>query len=70
MADTPCLHRWIISTPTQGVSRGVCKFCGAERDYPSEFDRALVSGRRPAWQRGKSPHPFTLSRPSSPDGDA
>lgn len=30
-----CRHHWLLSEPRQGVVRGVCKRCGARREYPA-----------------------------------
>lgn len=32
---TACRHHWMIETPNGVTSRGVCKRCGLERDFPS-----------------------------------
>ncbi len=41
---TPCVHRWVLSEPHQGVVRGICRRCGARRSYPSglEFPETLA----------------------------
>ena len=28
-----CAHYWMIESPTRPTSRGVCKLCGAEREF-------------------------------------
>jgi len=37
-----CVHHWIIAPPVKPVSRGVCKICGAEKDFdnflPSDLE--------------------------------
>jgi hypothetical protein len=30
-----CRHHWLLSEPRQGVVQGVCKRCGARREYPA-----------------------------------
>lgn len=30
-----CRHRWFIETPHGATSRGVCRRCGAARDFPN-----------------------------------
>ena len=30
-----CVHRWVIGPPSGEVSRGNCRLCGAERDFPA-----------------------------------
>ena len=35
-----CRHYWLIESPNGPISRGACKFCGAEKDFhnsPPEF---------------------------------
>jgi len=38
------MHRWRIETPNGPLVRGVCRECGAERDFPTawEGDRTNV----------------------------
>lgn len=34
--DSPaCRHRWRIAPPNGPISAGVCRLCGAERDFPT-----------------------------------
>ena len=28
-----CVHHWVIEPPEGPVSKGVCKICGAEREF-------------------------------------
>ena len=28
-----CAHHWMIESPTKPTSRGICKLCGAEREF-------------------------------------
>jgi len=30
-----CCHYWIIETPEGPTSKGVCQFCGAEKEFDS-----------------------------------
>ena len=30
-----CVHHWVIDSPSGPASRGVCKKCGAEKDFPN-----------------------------------
>lgn len=41
--SSPCVHRWVLGEPHNGVIRGVCRRCGARRRYPSglEFVEAI-----------------------------
>lgn len=31
-----CIHYWDLGTPYDWVVRGVCRKCGAEREFPSD----------------------------------
>jgi len=31
--ESECCHYWLIDSPNGTTSRGVCKFCGEERDF-------------------------------------
>ena len=31
--DAACIHYWLIESATGHKSRGVCKFCGAEKEF-------------------------------------
>ncbi len=33
MTTTECVHHWIIETATGPASKGVCCFCGEEREF-------------------------------------
>ena len=32
-ATAECSHHWVIESPNGPTSRGICKYCGAERDF-------------------------------------
>ena len=32
-----CSHYWVIESATGSTSQGVCKFCGAVRDFQNSF---------------------------------
>lgn len=32
-SEGKCCHYWIIESPNGPTSRGVCKFCGAEKEF-------------------------------------
>jgi hypothetical protein len=39
-----CQHHWMLATPVAGVSTGLCRECGASRDFgqvfaPSSYNR-------------------------------
>ncbi len=33
VAEVKCHHYWVIESPKGPTSRGVCKFCGAEKEF-------------------------------------
>ncbi len=43
-----CVHRWAIAAPSGEVSKGSCRLCGAERDFP------LYPSRKSAYIRVKT----------------
>jgi hypothetical protein len=36
-----CVHRWVIESPNGETSRGVCRYCGAEKDFPNAAEDGL-----------------------------
>ena len=32
-----CVHHWIIDPPDGPISKGSCKLCGAEKDFPNDL---------------------------------
>lgn len=36
-----CAHRWRIESPNGETSHGVCRICGAERDFPNAAEDGL-----------------------------
>jgi hypothetical protein len=36
-----CAHHWIIDTPNGAMSRGVCKVCGLEKEFPNSAEDFL-----------------------------
>ncbi len=45
-AKDECHHYWIIESANGPTSRGVCKFCGAEKDFFNSLsgDSTVVKG--------------------------
>jgi RNA recognition motif-containing protein len=41
-------HHWLIERPDGPTSSGVCKWCGARRDFPNEASRRYRAQGRPA----------------------
>lgn len=36
-----CIHRWVIETPNGETSKGVCRYCGAEKEFPNAAEDGL-----------------------------
>jgi hypothetical protein len=36
-----CVHRWVIETPNGAMSHGVCRNCGAEKEFPNSAEDGL-----------------------------
>ncbi|MDE3096673.1 MAG: hypothetical protein KGK07_11835 [Chloroflexota bacterium] len=36
-----CAHHWVIASPNGATSRGVCKRCGLEKDFPNSAEDYL-----------------------------
>lgn len=36
--ELTCVHRWILSEPSRGAIRGICRRCGAQKSYPSGIE--------------------------------
>jgi hypothetical protein len=36
-----CAHRWVIESPNGETSHGVCRVCGAEKDFPNAAEDGL-----------------------------
>lgn len=51
-----CCHYWVIETPEGPISRGICKFCGEEKEFdscgPDSVSRWDRSTSKPANPRG------------------
>ncbi len=45
MADTQersvCQHHWVIDPPSGPASKGTCRSCGEERDFPNYVEGPL-----------------------------
>ena len=42
-----CQHHWVMGRPVGPVTKGACRSCGEERDFPSYIEGIWnVSGRR------------------------
>lgn len=35
---TRCVHRWVIETPNGATSLGVCRYCGARRQFSNAWE--------------------------------
>jgi hypothetical protein len=36
-----CAHHWLIESPNGAMSRGRCKLCGAEKEFPNSAEDRL-----------------------------
>ena len=47
VAEDECHHYWLIESAEGPTSRGVCKFCGAEKEFSNSLQDFVVV-KRPA----------------------
>ena len=40
-----CLHYWMLDSPDGPVSKGTCRSCGEERDFPNYIHDSTFTGR-------------------------
>jgi hypothetical protein len=63
-----CRHHWVIQSPNGVTSRGVCKNCGRQRDFPNAAADAMWEreglGR---WARQGASRPVDISIASKDD---
>ena len=38
VAKSTCNHHWIIEAPVGPSSKGICKICGAEKEFSNSFE--------------------------------
>ena len=43
--ESECRHYWVIEDADGPTSRGVCKFCGVEREFYNSWPNASFMGR-------------------------
>lgn len=64
--SAPCRHHWVIESPHGATSMGVCKFCGARREFYNSTPDAL-------WESDSladlSSSPWRRASTSAPDDD-
>ena len=54
-AESHCIHHWLIETPDGPVSKGICKYCKAEKYFNNELhdkysaERQVRAVARPAY---------------------
>ena len=42
VAEGPvCIHRWVIESPNGAMSHGICRHCGAEKEFPNSAGDGL-----------------------------
>jgi hypothetical protein len=39
--DMECIHHWKIASPNGPTAHGICRRCGAEREFPTVTDDTL-----------------------------
>ncbi len=56
MTTTQCAHHWIIETATGPVSKGMCRLCGAGREFKNSGGYMVTSWNSdPAISRAPQP---------------
>ncbi len=58
-SEPACRHHWIIETPHGPTSHGVCRLCGAERDFENSahdyiWDREALNGQTSRWRQNRA----------------
>jgi hypothetical protein len=48
-AESVCCHHWIIETPAGPTSKGVCKLCGAEKEFDNFPENVWLKDDVPAF---------------------
>ena len=46
LALGPCQHYWVLDPPEGPVSKGTCRSCGEEREFPNYIQGRFNNGRR------------------------
>ncbi len=50
LEETPerlgCKHHWVLDSPAGPVSKGECRSCGQERDFPNYIEGRFNNPRR------------------------
>ena len=41
-----CQHHWVLDSPTGLVSKGTCRSCGEEREFPNYIEGHWINQRR------------------------
>ena len=47
VVEDKCRHYWIIESPNGPTSRGVCKLCGAEKEFQNFLPYSVWEGNLP-----------------------
>ena len=61
LTEDKCHHYWIIESPKGRTSKGVCKFCGAEKEFYNSWPYLMVD------ERAVKPSEFTDLKKSEPE---
>lgn len=57
-AGGACVHHWIIASPVGETSSGVCRYCGARRDFYNSSEPKFAIHRKDAGAaKGPQPKP-------------
>ena len=57
-----CAHHWLIESPNGAMSRGVCKICGLEKEFPNSAEDFL-------WERDVPQSRWTGRTDYKPNAD-
>ena len=49
-AQLRCTHHWIIGRATASVSGGICRFCGAQKQFPNYLSSCLANPDKESYQ--------------------
>lgn len=49
--EKQCTHHWMLTSPLREVSGGICKHCGAVRDFLGKADGSVWNPGRAANRR-------------------
>ena len=62
-AEKECRHYWVIESSGGPTSKGVCKFCGAAKEFSNRFPDSRPEGDKSFLRE------FVRDRDDEPDGE-